>query len=120
MRVLLYTIEADFHKAGVCGSGQVWAIAWDVLRRKLSRGGSGRRADVDFVVRFRCGGIYFVFFVFILFSFERTRPAASMRLPRLISLFTCIEAIFWLEGKASSYRGACRVPLVYYSVCPCV
>ena len=35
--------------------------------RMPSRGGRDRRAAVDFVVCFGCGGIYFVFF-FVLFS----------------------------------------------------
>ena len=62
---------------------------------------------------------YISCFLFSFFFFERTRPTASIRLPRLIDLFTCIEAVFGLEGKASSYRGAYRVPLFYYSVCVC-
>ena len=67
--------EADFHKPGIYGSGRVWANAWDVFRRTPSRGGRGRRAAVNFVVCFGCGGISF----FSFFFFERTRPAASMR-----------------------------------------
>ena len=31
-------------------SGRVWANAWVVFRRKLSRGSRGRRDAVDFVV----------------------------------------------------------------------
>ena len=46
-----------FHKPGIYGSGQVWANAWDVFRRTPSRGGGGRRAAMDFVVCFGCGGI---------------------------------------------------------------
>ena len=65
--------EVDFHKPGIYGSGRAWAKAWDVFRHKPSRGGPGRRAAVDFVVRFGCGEISF----FFCFFFERTRPAAS-------------------------------------------
>ena len=49
--------EADFHNPGIYGSGRVWANAWDVFRRTPSRVGHGRRAAVDFVVCFGCGGI---------------------------------------------------------------
>ena len=66
--------------------GRVWASAWDVFRRTPSRGGRGRRAAVDFVVCFGCGGIS-CFFPPIFFL-ERTRPAASMRPPCLIYLST--------------------------------
>ena len=52
-----------------------------------SRRGRGGRDAVDFVVFIRFGGIFFVFFVrFFSSSFERTRPAASMRPPCLIYL----------------------------------
>ena len=71
--------EADVHKPGIYGSGRVWANAWDVFRRAPSRGGRGRRAAVDFVVCFGCGGIFSPFFFSPFFFFERTRPAASMR-----------------------------------------
>ena len=48
-----------------------------------------------------------------LFFFERTAPAASMRTPCLTYLSTSNEAVFLPIGKkASSYRGACRVPLL--------
>ena len=77
--------EADFHKPGIYGSGRVWAIAWDLFRRTPSRGGRGRRAAVDFVLCFGCGGIS-CFFRFFLS--ERTRPAASMWPPSLIYLST--------------------------------
>ena len=62
---------------------------------------------------FWVGRFFFVFFVFrFFFFFERTRPAASIRLSCLIFLSAINEAVFWLQGKkASSYRGACRVPL---------
>ena len=53
---------------------------------------------------------------FRFFFFERTRPAASMRPPCLIYLFSSNE-----EGKkASSYRGAYRVPIFSLSVCLCL
>ena len=73
---------ADFHKSGIYGSGRVWANAWNVFRRSPPRSGRGRRAAVDLVVRVRCvlgGAIAFLLSIF--FSFERTRPAASMRRP---------------------------------------
>ena len=62
--------EADFHKPGIYGTGRVWANAWDVFHRTPSRGDRGRRAAVDFVVCFGCGGIFFVFFLafFCFFS----------------------------------------------------
>ena len=60
---------------------------------------------------------FFVFFFFFFF-FERTLPAVSMRSPCLIYLSTSNEAVFCLLDKeASSYRGACRVPLFNESVC---
>ena len=78
---------ADFHKPGIYASGRVWANAWDVSRRASSRGDRGRRAAVDFVVCFGCGGIpCFCHFFF----FECTRLVASMRPPCLIYLFTSI------------------------------
>ena len=76
--------EADFHKPGIYGSGRVWVHAWDVFHRTPSRGGRGRGAAVNFVVCFGSGGYCFIVFFF----FERTRPAASMRPPRLIYLST--------------------------------
>ena len=67
------------------------------------------------------------FFFCSFFFFERTRPAASMRPPCLISLSTSNEARprerinrghFCLYGKkASSCRGAYRSPLFNLSVC---
>ena len=65
-------------------TGRAWANAWDVFRRTPSRGGRGRRAAVDFVVCFGCGGILFSFSFFFL----RTHTAASMRQPSLIYLST--------------------------------
>ena len=80
--------EADFHKPGIYGSGRVWGNAWDVFPRMPSRVGRGRRDAVDFVVCFGWGGFFFRVFLFDFFFFEPTRPAASMRLPRLIYLST--------------------------------
>ena len=62
--------EADLHEPGIYGSGREWANAWDVFRRTPSRGGRGRRAAVNFVVCFGCGGIS----LFSLFFF-RTHTA---------------------------------------------
>ena len=82
-------VRGRFHKRGIYGSGRVWANAWDVFRRAPCRGGRGRWAAVGFVVCFGCGGIS-CFFSF--FFFERKRPAASMRPPCLIFLYTSNEA----------------------------
>ena len=60
--------EADFHEPGIYGSERVWANAWDVFRRAPSRGGRGRRAAVDIVVYFGCGGFFRVFFFRFSFS----------------------------------------------------
>ena len=58
------------------------------------------------------GGVDFSVFFSFFFFFERTRIAASMRPPCLISLSTSNEAVFCLSGKkVSSYQGAYRVPL---------
>ena len=69
----------------------------------------------------------FSFVTFFLFSFERTRSAASMRPLCLLFRSTGNEArprdrsdlgLFLPAGKrASSYRGAYRVPLFNLSVC---
>ena len=56
--------EADFHKPGIYGSGRVWANAWDAFPSMPFRVGRGRRAAVDFVVCFRWGGLFSVFFRF--------------------------------------------------------
>ena len=64
--------EADFHKPGIYGSGRVWANALDVFRRPPFRGDRDRRAAVDFVVCFGCGGISCFFFSFF---FLRTHTA---------------------------------------------
>ena len=57
-----------------------------MLRRAPSRG-RGRRAAVDIVACFGWDGFFRVF-LFIYFFIERTRPAASMRPPCLIYLYT--------------------------------
>ena len=90
-RKLRELYEADFYKLWIYGSRRVWATAWDEFRRKSSRGGRARRAAVDFVVCFGCDGMSLLFSRFF-FVFERTRPAASMRLPCLIYLFISNEA----------------------------
>ena len=114
---------SDFHKPGIYGYGRVWVNARDVFRCTPPRGDRVRRAAVDFVVGFGCGGISL--FVDLFFFEKRTRPAASMRPPFLIFLFYSNKAVFCLQGKkASSYRGACRAPLfnssACMSVCMCV
>ena len=76
--------ETDCHKLGIYGSGRVWANAWDVFRRTPSRGGHSRRAAVDFVVCFGCGGTW----CFFCFSSNAHGLSASMRLPCVIYLFT--------------------------------
>ena len=60
--------EADFDKQGIYGSGRVWANEWGVFRCTLFRVGRGRRAAVDFVVCFGCGGFFRVSFLFDFFS----------------------------------------------------
>ena len=61
-----------------------------MFRRAPSRSGRGRLAAVDFVVCFGWSGFFSFFFFFFSFSsfFERTRPAASMKMPCLIYLAT--------------------------------
>ena len=102
MQVRVHTNGADFYKPGIYGgSARVWANAWDVFRRTPSRGGRGRRATVDFVVCFECGGFSFILFFRFLYV-ERMRLAASMRLPCLIDLSTSNEAVCCLKGKNAS------------------
>ena len=65
--------------------------------------------------------------LFLVYFFERTRPAVSMRPPCLIYLSTSNEVrprersdrgrFLPLGPKASSYRGAYRVPLFNLSMC---
>ena len=71
------------------------------------------------------GANLLVSFFSILLFFERTRHTASMRPPCLIYLSTIKEArarerSCLMAKKASSYRGAYRVPLFNESVCLCV
>ena len=115
--------EADFHKPGIYGSGRVWANAWDVFRCTPSWDGRDRRAAMDFVACFWWDGFFrvFCYFFVFFFSFERIRPAASMRPPCLIYLSTSNETrprgrndrgrFLHLGKKASSYRSEYRVPL---------
>ena len=70
--------------------------------------------------------IFCVFVFSIYFFFERTRPAASIRPPYLIYLYTGNEArprersdrgrFLPIGKKASSYRGVYRVPFFNLSV----
>ena len=95
-----------------------------MFRRTPSRGGRGFRAAVDFVVCFECGGISLFFFRFLYF--ERTRPAASMRLP--LASFTSLlvitqdrgseatEFVFCLQAKKPLHAGV-RTGLISLSVC---
>ena len=53
---------------------------------------------------------------FVVFSFERTHPAASMRPPCLFYLSASNEAFFVSGKKASSYRGAYSV---HFLISPC-
>ena len=111
---------------GIYGSGRVWTNAWDMFFRAPSRVDRGRRDAVDFVVCFGCGG-FFLYFFSCFFFFQRTRPAGSMRPPCLIYISTSNEAsprersdrgrFLPLGKKASSYRGAYRVPLFQWTVC---
>ena len=94
-----YTSEADFHKPGIYGSVRVWANAWDVFRRTPSRDGRGRRAAVDFVVCFGWGGFFCVSFFRLVFFFERTRTAASMRPLCLTHLFTSNKTVCTFKAK---------------------
>ena len=78
--------EADFHKAGIYGSGLVWANSWDAFRCAPSRDGSDRWAAVDFVVCFGWGNFFLLWFSFVYFFFHRTRLATSMSPPCLTYL----------------------------------
>ena len=120
--IRVYTSEADFHKPEIYGGRlRVWATERYVLHCTPSRGGRGRRAAVDIFrgVFFSCLVGFRFFFRFLYF--ERTRPTASTRQPCLMYLSTSNEArprkrgdrgrLLPLGKKASSYRGAYRVPL---------
>ena len=53
IRVCSYTESCTTlisRKPEINGRKQVWANAWDMVRRTQSRDGRGRRAAVDFVV----------------------------------------------------------------------
>ena len=55
--------EADFHKPGIYGSGGECGLTRGTcFIATPSRGGRGRRAVVDFVACFECGGIFLCFF----------------------------------------------------------
>ena len=62
--------DADFHKPGNYGSRRAWANAWDVLRRTPSQSDRCRRAAVDSLVSFGCGGFFLVFCSFKKNSFN--------------------------------------------------
>ena len=102
--------ESHSHKPGIRGIGLVWAEAWDVFCCTLSRGGRGRQAAVDFVVRFGCGGISF--FYYVLFCRERTRPAASMRPPCLIYLSNSKDAVFAYRQKTFLVPGCVQCAII--------
>ena len=71
--------EADFHKPGIYGSGRVWANAWNVFCRALSRVG-GRRAAVNFVVRFGWGAFFSVLSMSLHFQIQsQTQSQSSHR-----------------------------------------
>ena len=99
---------------------RVWAEAWDVFRRAPSRVGRGGRAAVDFVVCFGLGGFLSDFFSFLMrqgreneateavFYLQAKKPLHNEARPRERS----DRGRFLPIGKkASSYRGAYRVPL---------
>ena len=92
--------QTHFHKPGIHGSGRVWANAWDLFRSTPFRDDRGRRAAVDFVVCFGCGGVLLCCFSIFYVSFEHTWPVAIMRPPCLIHLFcgtnceSCTRPIF--------------------------
>ena len=78
-------------------AGELWSNAWDVFRRAPSRGGRGRQAAVDFMVYFDWGGFLREVFFRFFFAFERTRPAASMRL--LVSFTSLLVLGSSLDSK---------------------
>ena len=53
---------------GSMEAGEYGLNAWGVSRRTPSRSGRLRRAAVDFVVCFGCGGIFSFFFLFFFFE----------------------------------------------------
>ena len=54
--IIARAVRGSFVKPGIYGSGRIRADVRHVLRRTLSLNGRGRRAAVDFVVCFGCGG----------------------------------------------------------------
>ena len=112
--------EADFHKPGIYGSGRVWANAWDVFPRILSRVGRGRGAAVDFVVSFGWGGFFsFISFVFFIRThtacckyeaascliYLSTSTGVRTGYHYLISLSVCVTFIVFTD------RGSCTRPI---------
>ena len=98
--------RADFHKPGIYGSGRVWANAWDVFRRApLEVVAVAGLLWISWCVL--GGAIFFVFFS-VLFFFERTRPAASMRPPCLINLCTSVSMLLTFTSRVicSTYATA--------------
>ena len=92
------------------------------------RNSGGRRAAVDLLVCLGWVGFTLFYFIFSFsFLLERTRPTASMKTPCIIYLPTSNDArptersdrgrFLPIGEKASSYRGACRVPIFNLSVC---
>ena len=77
----------------VSGSGRVWSNACDVFRRAPSRGGHGRRAAVDFVVRFGLGGL-FSLRMRLFFVFRAKKP-----------VYNDNEAVFCLQAKKPLHTG---------------
>ena len=75
--------EADFHKPGTYGSGQVWANAWDLFRPAPSRGGRGCWAAVDFVVCFGWGEVFSRMYIF---KFVHEYTTAGCERPRAVSV----------------------------------
>ena len=113
--------EADFHKPGVCGSGRVWANSWDVFRRMPSRSGRGRRAAVDFVVDFGCGGISFFFSFFIRIFNAHGLLQVWGRFALFTSLLVMRQAFFSYRAKTPLHTGV-RTGLhrsIGLSVCLC-
>ena len=88
----------------------MWANAWDVFHRTLSRCGRGRRAAVDI---FR--GVYWVrrdfFGVFFFVFLERTRPTARTRTPCLVYLSTSNEAYCGIKGSVTVNKTGSRTDL---------
>ena len=90
---------------------RVWAAAWDVFRRALSRVGGGGRAAVDFVVRFGFGGFFSLRMRLFLSSGQK-------------SLFYNDNEAFLPKGKKkplhTGVRTGCLIQVVGPCVCVCV